>query len=468
MKNKTAFLRKVLAAGWIALSSAEANPTQPSGPACPPDSSEASEDILDQKYLGGDFWKQRSTLEDKGFTFTPTYSAEVFGNPAGGVKQGAVYEGLLNLPLTLDFQKMAGWAGSFYVNFYYPMGNSLTSGDTHELMTLSNISAYNTPHLFELWYEQKFLDDKLALRLGQLAADSDFYISGSSALFLAAPYGWPAILGNNVPAPIYDYATPGVRLRVDPDEHWSFQAGVYSGNPAPDRIGDPNPRRTPAHDFNNSGTDFNINGSDGLFSISELSYHLNQEKDARGLPGTYKIGGWLHAGTFSNSRNSDDGLSLADPASDGRPQAMDGNHGFYMIADQAIWQDKSNPDHVRQINLFFRAGNALADRSIFDFNCNGGVVFNGLIPGRPCDAFGVATAYGHMASGVRGKVVDENHFNGTNLPIPDYEQNIEFTYSAEIAQWWTVQPDIQVILHPGGSAAIPDALVLGCRTTITF
>ena len=54
------------------------------------------------------------------------------------------------------------------------------------------------------------------------------------------------------------------------------------------------------------------------------------------------------------------------------------------------------------------------------------------------------------------------------VPIPDFEQNIEMTYLAQMSQWWTVQPDMQIIIHPGGSAAIPNAFVLGCRTVINF
>jgi porin len=65
-------------------------------------------------------------------------------------------------------------------------------------------------------------------------------------------------------------------------------------------------------------------------------------------------------------------------------------------------------------------------------------------------------------------VEDENNFNGTNLPVPDFEQNIELTYFAQIAPWWTVQPDFQIIVHPGGSSAIANAVVLGCRTVISF
>ncbi len=138
------------------------------------------------------------------------------------------------------------------------------------------------------------------------------------------------------------------------------------------------------------------------------------------------------------------------------------------MADQAVWQDKSDPNQPEEIDLFFRGGTALGDRSIFNYYCDGGIVFNGLIPGRGSDLFGVATAYGHIGSGVRGFTEGEDSLDGANDPIPDFEQNIEVVYSAQLAPWWMVVPDFQIIIHPGGSSSIPNALVLGVRTVVTF
>jgi porin len=437
-------------------------------PWTPPTPTSTEGGWLNQKYMLGDFNKERTKLEDEGFQLSPIYTGEVFGNPIGGTKQGVAYEGLLDLELTLDFKKMADWDGSFHVSSYYPMGTGITEADTHDLLGVSNIDAYDTLHLFELWYEQKLLDDKVALRVGQMGADTEFFISTNSANFLNSTYGWPAILGSNAPTPNYAYGAPGVRLRLDPEEHWTFMAGVYAGNPAPDRLGDPNPNRAPDGDYNNSGTGFYINGSQGLFNIDEAQYKLNQEKGAKGLPGTYKIGGWLHTDTFSDKRYDDNGVPLASPESDGHPRAVDGNHGFYVVADQTIWQDKSDANKPKDIDLFFRGGTALGDRSVFNYYCDGGIIFNGLTPGRSNDLFGLATAYGNIGSGAQGFVEDENSLDNANLPVPDFEENIELTYYAQMTSWLSVQPDLQVIIHPGGSSAIQNAVLIGCRTVISF
>jgi porin len=424
--------------------------------------------FFNQNYLLGNFWGERSKLEDEGFKLTSIYSAETFGNPIGGSRQGIIYEGLLDLELSLDLRKMTGWDGEFHVSSYYPMGNSLSDNYTNDLFRVSDIDAYDTLLLFEAYYEQRFADGKVSLRVGQLSVDTEFVLSVDAANFLNTTYGLPAVLGSNLPVASYPFAAPGVRLQISPDEHWTFRAGIYAGDPAPDRFGDPNPNRTASTKYDNSGTDFNIDSSDGFFNIDELVYNLNQDAKDTGLPGTYKIGGWMDTGTFSDLRYDDKGVPLGSPNSDGHPRAVNGDYGFYGVVDQTVWQDKSDPNQPQNVGLFFRGGSAEPDRSLFDYYFDAGVVFNGLVPGRPSDTFGLAAAYGHISSVEQASVEDRNNLGGESEAIPDFEQNIELTYFAQIAKWWTVQPDLQVLIHPGGSSTIPNALVLGVRTTVTF
>ncbi len=66
---------------------------------------------------------------------------------------------------------------------------------------------------------------------------------------------------------------------------------------------------------------------------------------------------------------------------------------------------------------------------------------------------------------------------GTPTAIRSYEAVLEANYSAQIAAGWTVQPDVQYIMHPGGGSTdpnsasgqrIPDALVFGLRMTVQW
>ena len=51
----------------------------------------------------------RKELQDLGFTPSLEWDADVFANTRGGIKQGAVADGLIRLALDIDGQKLTGW-----------------------------------------------------------------------------------------------------------------------------------------------------------------------------------------------------------------------------------------------------------------------------------------------------------------------------------------------------------------------
>ena len=62
--------------------------------------------------LTSNWFGTRTTLQDRGVEFFGGYTAEVWGNTNGGVKDGAVYTGLLDFGLELDLEKSIGWSGA--------------------------------------------------------------------------------------------------------------------------------------------------------------------------------------------------------------------------------------------------------------------------------------------------------------------------------------------------------------------
>jgi porin len=60
---------------------------------------------------------------------------------------------------------------------------------------------------------------------------------------------------------------------------------------------------------------------------------------------------------------------------------------------------------------------------------------------------------------------------------PDFESALEISYQTQLASWWIVQPDLQLIIHPGGrvlnlssplGSAGASAIVLGLRTAVAL
>lgn len=441
----------------------------------------------------------RAKLADEGVVFSLIYTGEVFGNPVGGYRQGAVYDGLLAAGLDADLEKFLGWKGlKFHALAYETHGPSGTAKYTRDLNFYSSIDAFDSAWLFDLWLESSLWHNVVNLRIGQQAVDTEFATTIGGALFIHSNFGALPTMVLNVPAPSYPEAAPGARLRLNtPDGRCYFQSGVYSGNPNADRDGDPDPtfRRGTAYD--DHGTRFPISGNQGLLAVAEAGYLRNYHKEDPGLPGAYRLGGFYHTGGFSDQRLDSTGRSLADPLSNGVPRRREGNGGIYAVAEQVIYRphdphggnedvatsaaapignaedsplgiNGAPPPAGPQARLFGRMGVGQGDRSLSDFYAEAGFNFRALLPGREADILGLGVTYTDLSGDRRARLRDANRFSGTHGALSDYEALLEGTYQINLAPWLSVQPDVQYIVHPGGSGQFGNALVVGVRTVVTF
>jgi porin len=406
--------------------------------------------------LLGDWGGGRLTWSDHGFDFTAQYIAELAGNVSGGTRKGTVYNGLLNLAGDVDLEKLAGWNGGlFHVALLYPHGKSLSDKYVNDLFVLSNLDASDDVHLFELWLEQNFADDKFSVRLGQMAVDQEFAFTEQGALFNNSAFGWFPIVGAT--APVYPQGAPGVRLKWQASEASYFQFAVVDG--------DVNPTDAAGHETNPHGVEFRF--AEGAFLIAETGYNWALTDDTK--PGAVKLGGWYHTADATHVRLDDTGLSLADPLSSGTPASLSDNWGIYLGAEQVLWKENPDDSESRQgLGIFGRCGYAPSDRNTLGLYLEGGVTRTGLLPGRDADVCGVGIAYGQLSHSLRDLGADGNFFNATSAPLPDYELVIEAEYQLNCGAGCVIQPGIQYILHPGGSHAIANALVLNLRTILEF
>ena len=144
--------------------------------------------------------------------------------------------GRLEVAVGADMEKMIGWKGlTFFANGYQIHGESITGQDLGALMPVSYIEATPATRLFELWFEQKLLDDKLSIRFGQIAADSEFILSDSGGAFINGTWGWPSITAANMPqgGAAYPLATPGVRVAFNPDDSHRYHGRRLITAPRP-------------------------------------------------------------------------------------------------------------------------------------------------------------------------------------------------------------------------------------------
>jgi porin len=395
----------------------------------------------------------REALAKSGIQLSGYYYGESFGN-WGGFKQGVTYDGVLDMHLDADLKRLGLWKGlCFHMNAFQIHGQSITADDIGALMSVSNFEATPATRLDEMYLEQHLFDDHLTIKVGQLAADTEFILSESYPYFLNATWGWPAIAAADLPSggPAYPLATPGVLVKIKPNDQWRLMVGVYNGDPADPNCSDPNPQVC-----NSDGLDFNLDSPPLLMIEGRYKYSQSGQ-----LPGVVKVGGWNHFGSFTDQRFDSSGGLIT--VTGNPPNMLDNDWGLYGIVDQLVWRVPEDKDPVG-VGLFARVMGAPSNRNVVDFYAEGGVTFTGMIPQRPNDALALGFAYTGIS----------NHAPSFDVELDEpvarnYEAVVEICYTYHVKPGWTVQPDFQYIFQPGGDLPeVNDAAVLGARTSISF
>lgn len=397
----------------------------------------------------------RAFLKSKGIEYSFTYVGETLGNPTGGYRQSAIYEGRLDGELNVDLDKLAGLKGTaLHTNFYQIHGRGLSIHNLLDLFTTSGIEAYPDTKLYEAWLGQKLLDDKLELRFGQLAIDAEYLVSQTASVFVNSSYGFPAIYANNLPSGggSYPFAAPGVEVHLKASDRLTVSAVVYDGDPAATDV--PVLASVPPNRRDAGGIAFRLR--DPPLFLTEAAYSYNHEKDAKGLSGVVKVGYLHHFDRF--------------PDYDAPPGARTvmGNDGAYLILDQSIFREEGSDQGA---SIFVRAMGASPGRNLIDAYVDGGIAYQGLFPGRPKDTIGLSGAYAHISS----SVTRQDDLSGAAPLIRDYQALIEATYQYLVLDGLTLQPDFQYVFHPGANGVadrngnpLRDAAVFGLRATIIY
>lgn len=439
----------------------------------------------------GDPFGTRQWLEEHGVSFGVVYTNEVLSNLRGGIRRGTIFEGKVEAAVGVDLGRVAGLDGlSFYSNSFQLHGASGPGRIlTDNLNTISNIEAIPTTRLSELWLEQKFWGDKISLRAGQLVVDTEFLFSQYFSYFMSSD--WPTNPAINIPSggPAYPLSTPGIRLKIDPTPQTTALLAVFNGDPAGPGPNDSLIRnRYGYHGSDGTGGltvdeaelrnryGLNFRVKDPPLVIGEVQYRYNQQPDTPQLAGGVRFGGWHHFGRFSDIRFDANGLSQADPLS-GDARRYAGNQGVYAVWDQQLYRPRGG-DAFSGVTAFGRVAYSPPNRNLNDLYIDGGVIFAGFLSHRPSDSFGVSLLYARMSKAARELDRDTRLFTGLQIPLRSYELSAEISYTAPIMPGWVLQPNLAVVINPGGRVPdltanspekpIRNAVLIGMRSVIKY
>jgi porin len=432
-------------------------------------------------YMLGDMFGLRSWLSRYGISLAIQETSEVLGNATGGTRKGAQYDGLTQMVMQLDTNRGFGWYGGlFNISALQIHGQNLSADNLGTLQTASGIEADRATRLWEMWYDQKFLEeDRLDIKVGQQSVDQEFIVSQNASYFVNTMFGWPALPSYNMPGggPAYPLSALGVRFRYRPIDPLTFLVGVFNGSPVSNNTGDPQQQ-------NPSGTSFPLGGGRLIMAEMQYSYpalgSMVYPGESAPLARTYRLGAWYDTENFNDIRYDTNGIPLASPNSNGIPASHRGNFSLYAVADQMLWRNPGDPNNT--LNVFGRAmGTPQNNRNLIRFSMNAGLVYHEPFTYRPDDTFGAGMGYVHVTSGQQGLDRDTAYYAQQSdpnsfYPIQGTETYVEATYQYQMRPWWQLQPDVQYVFNPGGGVVDPNApshrirneLVLGLRTNILF
>jgi porin len=198
----------------------------------------------------------------------------------------------------------------------------------------------------------------------------------------------------------------------------------------------------------------------------EVGFRWNQNVSTNqpdSLPGEYKFGAWGHSAEFQNNFEDENGEPFVVTGAERREHSK--NFGVYVTLEQMLWREEGK----QGLYAFARAGVSPLERSFLEVVADGGLVWQGLIPTRDEDVFGVGGVYARVSRDIRRSEELDAEVNGTEYPaFSSHESVLEAFYTVKLADWWTLQPDVQWIFNPGGNESVPDAVVLALRTSVVF
>jgi len=401
----------------------------------------------------GDWGGWRTKLDEKGFDMASTFVFDVLGNVNGGKARGTRYDHSLGLDINFDLEKMINLKGSqIHVSGLYRAGRNLSKDVIGNKLVVTSIFGHEEFRFYSLYVEQAFFDDILNVRIGRMGAADDFLNSKTYAIYVSnAIDGMPINIPINFPFPVYPSAAWGARSVLNLTNTVYLTSGIYDA--------DPDVYRDDMY-----GMDFSLRLSRGILAMQEAAYAPNTEKGAKGLPGHYKAGGYVIGGTFPELYSDSDGEPFEISGEGPRKHTV--NYGGYLHADHMLYRE-GGPGTDQGLIAFAVVTVGPPDINLLPVELNFGTYYTGLIPGRDKDvtAFGFAYVGWSLDDTRTSQILREKD---PDIDPGKYEYMLEFTHKVQITPWMYVQPDIQVIFHPGGTDNVRNALVIGSRFGWSF
>lgn len=233
--------------------------------------------------MTGDWGGYRQRLHRGGIDVFAFYNSIYNGNVSGGRDSGhATYVDDAFVGIKLDLEKLFGWRGGlFTISGINRQGDDLTTKYVGSIYSVQQMVGGQRPFLYQVYLQQKLLENTITVKLGRFSASDDFNASPF--------YGYS--LNNGIDGDIrnvlfdtrfsaYPFPVWGAAVFYDPSPDFNFKFGVFQTS-------------DDMFDNNDHGLDWSIESDDGYTALLQVGWapqfwkrsvhsSLGQGKDEKG------------------------------------------------------------------------------------------------------------------------------------------------------------------------------------------
>ena len=386
-----------------------------------------------QAHLLGDWCGERTRLEQRGVRFDFQYVSDtLWGFKSQQNSQFASWN-RFRATVDIDFGKLAGQDGLYFHATGLTQGGGNLGLDLGLLTGPSSLVSFNTTRLDSWWIEKRWLDDRIAVRVGQFAGQ-DFYGNAQyGESFINGPMGYA--LGNlsTTFETANPFATPAAEIRIVPIDHLYLKSMVMAGDPSPLTS---NPTGLVPTFRGNPVVVSEIGFTPGRNATSGTDDNVESRK---GYSGLYQFGVAYNPGDFTA------------PLS---PTPVSGNYLLYWKASQALW--RADPKEARGLDAVLAIDWSPPNVNRNFMQLTAGLRFNEPLP---------LNIHNTMSLGyVRNSLSPQFLPPGTSAWKT--EHGVEFNALLDVLPMLLLQPVVQYYSNVGGGAQ--RAVVFGFRTKVEF
>jgi porin len=342
------------------------------------------------------------------------------------------FNSLLLVDLSLDLEKLVKIPGAqFGVEFLQFNGQptSERAGVVTGYNSLPGPPPLVRSELYELWWRQRLIDDKLIVRIGKTVPTYDFnnvtrplsvedeslFVPALSGLIYTPVFKNATLIGA---MPGYYNSAYGITLTFVPTKQVYASCAVYDGNLARGE---------------QTGLNLTPRFNGYYFMIGEVGYSWLLGTDR--MPGTVAVGAWRQAGELSAGGLREDGAK-----------------GLYAFGSQRVWRLRPGVDNSG-VTGFFQFGINDSETMIAHTYVGAGLTAFGLVPGRAKDSMGAGVAASWL---------------NRTLEFRSNEVLFQAYYQMHVVGDVYLQPNLTYVPNPGASRHLSPATAVTTRLTILF